>query len=116
MIFNRPKKAKKKQLKWYLNQTIQSMFPNAGIGSTNYTYVNFKAYSPSMSLGNYTRIGFTMYYFGLTMQYVDANGLGVTAYDGMSGGWGNSVYRTIIFDEEPTGDLLTWLQANATPQ
>lgn len=26
------------------------------------------------------------------------------------------VYRTITFDEEPTGDLLTWLQANATPQ
>ena len=25
-------------------------------------------------------------------------------------------YRTITFDEEPTGDLLAWLQANATPQ
>ena len=30
--------------------------------------------------------------------------------------WTNQAYRTIIFDEEPTGDLLTWLQANATPQ
>lgn len=30
--------------------------------------------------------------------------------------WNNQAYRTITFDEEPTGDLLTWLQANATPQ
>lgn len=30
--------------------------------------------------------------------------------------WSNQAYRTITFDEEPTGDLLTWLQANATPQ
>ena len=28
----------------------------------------------------------------------------------------NSVYKTITFDESPTGDLLTWLQANATKQ
>lgn len=35
------------------------------------------------------------------------------------GGWAgvsSQAYRTVIFDEEPTGDLLTWLQANATPQ
>lgn len=35
------------------------------------------------------------------------------------GGWegiSSQAYRTITFDEEPTGDLLTWLQANATPQ
>lgn len=30
--------------------------------------------------------------------------------------WTNQAYRTIIFDEEPTGDLLTWLQRNATKQ
>ena len=33
-------------------------------------------------------------------------------------GWGingaNEVYRTITFEEEPTGDLLAWLQANGT--
>ena len=28
----------------------------------------------------------------------------------------NSVYKTITFNESPTGDLLTWLQANATKQ
>lgn len=30
--------------------------------------------------------------------------------------WINEVYRTITFDAPPTGDLLTWLTANATPQ
>lgn len=29
--------------------------------------------------------------------------------------WNMGTYRTITFEEEPTGDLLTWLQANATP-
>ena len=28
----------------------------------------------------------------------------------------DSVYKTITFNESPTGDLLTWLQANATKQ
>lgn len=30
--------------------------------------------------------------------------------------WKREVYRTITFDVPPTGDLLTWLEANATPQ
>lgn len=30
--------------------------------------------------------------------------------------WLKEVYRTITFDAPPTGDLLTWLEANATPQ
>lgn len=28
--------------------------------------------------------------------------------------WGDQAYRTLTFDEEPTGDLLTWLEANGT--
>lgn len=30
--------------------------------------------------------------------------------------WKQETYRTITFDTPPTGDLLTWLTANATPQ
>ena len=30
--------------------------------------------------------------------------------------WTDEAYRTITFETEPTGDLLTWLQVNATPQ
>lgn len=31
-------------------------------------------------------------------------------------GWDNAVYRTIVFDESPSGTLLTWLQRNGTKQ
>lgn len=34
----------------------------------------------------------------------------------MMGKWRNETDRTITFEEEPTGDLLAFLQANATPQ
>lgn len=30
--------------------------------------------------------------------------------------WYNEEYRTVTFLEPPTGDLLTWLQANAVKQ
>lgn len=32
------------------------------------------------------------------------------------GKWRNETDRTITFEEEPTGDLLAFLEANATPQ
>ncbi len=32
------------------------------------------------------------------------------------GTWANQAYRTITFSTAPTGDLLTWLQANGTKQ
>ena len=31
-------------------------------------------------------------------------------------GWDNEAYRIIVFDTSPSGDLLTWLQANGTKQ
>lgn len=31
-------------------------------------------------------------------------------------GWASSAYRTITFATPPTGTLLSWLKANATPQ
>lgn len=40
---------------------------------------------------------------------------GVMARDA-AGNWNGEEYRTVTFDEPPTGDFLTWLQANATPQ
>lgn len=30
--------------------------------------------------------------------------------------WYNDAYKTLVFNTPPTGDLLTWLQANATKQ
>lgn len=33
-----------------------------------------------------------------------------------AGNWNGEEYRTVTFDEPPTGDLLAWLQANAVQQ
>ena len=41
---------------------------------------------------------------------------GYTVYDIESLNWTNEAYRTITFEEPPTGDLLTLLQANAVKQ
>lgn len=43
---------------------------------------------------------------------------GTSAYAprGAQGYWTNSAYRTVVFDESPSGTLLTWLQRNGTKQ
>ena len=44
----------------------------------------------------------------------------IAGFDAMGGGAGfefyDEAYRTITFDTPPTGELLTWLQSNATKQ
>lgn len=53
------------------------------------------------------------------MYWTDAAGTVKTrAYSLKGYSWTNWLNdtRTITFDEAPTGDLLTWLEANATPQ
>lgn len=41
---------------------------------------------------------------------------GSTAVMADTASWVDQAYRTITFSEPPTGDLLTWLQANGTKQ
>lgn len=47
--------------------------------------------------------------------YVEKMGGDLIVYS-RSSGWSNEAYRTIVFDTSPSGDLLTWLQANGTKQ
>lgn len=47
------------------------------------------------------------------MDYVQGS-IGTSVYE--DGTWTNQAYRTITFATAPTGDLLTWLQANGTKQ
>lgn len=47
-----------------------------------------------------------------TMSYNSAT----TGNDVYEGFWVNEAYRTITFETAPTGNLLTWLQANGTKQ
>lgn len=101
-------------LTWYFNETIDiTSQPDKFWGYSSGIAVSFVS-------GYY---GFT--YDHLIRDYDDTYGVRTLIYYRKStetrelayrNGWRGEVYRTITFDELPTGDLLTWLQANATPQ
>lgn len=101
-------------LTWYFNETIDiTSQPDKFWGYSSGIAVSFVS-------GYY---GFT--YDHLIRGYDDTYGVRTLIYYRKStetrelayrNGWRGEVYRTITFDELPTGDLLTWLQANATPQ
>lgn len=89
-------------LTWVINST-----PTANTSTTfNVTFncagVNYIRLSIYASFGTVTNI----IYSGVVSEI----------YSYANGGWANQAYRTITFDEPPTGDLLTWLQANAVQQ
>jgi hypothetical protein len=101
-------------LTWYFNETIDiTSQPD-----------NFWGYSSGIA------VSFVSGYYGFTYDhlirgYDDTYGVRTLIYYrkisetmelAYRNGWKGEVYRTITFDELPTGDLLTWLQANATPQ
>ncbi len=99
MIFNRPRAAQKKRLTWYFNSkiTISRNVVYSGVFTCGrVTYTSIKLTSGMRS----------------SMQY----GNNTTVYATMSGGWISESYRTIVFPEEPTGSMLAFLEANATPQ
>lgn len=103
-------------LTWYFNETIDiTSQPDKFWGYSSGIAVSFVS-------GYY---GFT--YDHLIRDYDDTYGVRTLIYCrhrestetrelAYRNGWRGEVYRTITFDELPTGDLLTWLQANATPQ
>ena len=100
MIFNRPRRREKKRLKWYFNSKITASRDASYSG----VFKCERATYTSISIGTG---------MGVMMLYVNTQRLGV--YSSMSGGWNSESYRTIVFNEEPTGGLLAFLEANATP-
>lgn len=91
-------------LTWLINEkfTLPPGYPGykANFTSNGTAYVRLQA------------IGNSLAYFYL-INSGTSESMQVT-YNGTS--WVNEAYRTITFGTEPTGKLLTWLQANATPQ
>lgn len=106
-------------LKWYFNKTIT--LPEKGanwvIGfilsewSTHYYQLNV--------VTNTDRV---LVLQGFYTQNIGGPGSGIVVpvtidlYRANKDGWIKSGYRTITFDTPPTGDLLTWLKANAVPR
>ena len=102
MIYNRPRAKKQPDgLTWYFNETLNI--------SRNTSYsVKFTCNAISAKL-----TGIQLLSLAKAMTYKKSDG----AYPVYrTNEWINQEYRTITFAEKPTGGLLTWLQANATPQ
>ena len=89
---------------WYFNDSLVT-------NSTGTFVVNFTSNGVA-----YTKIikSFRSFMNLDRMQYVNSEGK-VTAYDTfLSPVWVNEAYRTIVLDEPATGDVLAFLEANAT--
>lgn len=88
---------------WLLNESLGMdtlSKTNVTFTSNNENFVGI-AYSTS-SMGPQT-----LWYYKNDTEYVVACEYGT---------YSNQAYRTIKFNNAPTGDLLTWLQANGTKQ
>lgn len=94
-------------LTWYFNQTLS--IPVSTTSTTFSTRAHYEG-------GSKTITGIQIINRGdnPNMSYL-GSGFASTAWD-QRRGWRDTAYRTITFDEAPSGDLLAWLQANATPQ
>lgn len=104
---------KKSNLTWYFNETIS--WPDASSYNADFTCDG----------GYYDAIGFTNSAKPSATLYIRYRKHGSTTWQKVAKlnqranppfQWIKEVYRTITFDVPPTGDLLTWLEANATPQ
>lgn len=89
---------------WYFNDTIGE--PNGRIVD-----VNFTSNGSEYTVMEVIRAG----KFFRNMQYRNQNTNDVvSAYDYIASTWLNEAYRTIVLDEPATGDVLAFLEANAT--
>lgn len=99
-------------LTWQLNDRL-TLFGE----ETKVFYINFTSNNQS-----FKGMCFTLSADPIMYYTTDADmGSGVTLYSENFKWMGHdetdrSAYRTITFETAPTGDLLAWLQANATPQ
>lgn len=93
---------------WVLNESLSSQsfgIVDVAFSSNGSDYTKFSRYYKTDMLGEVEQ-DYVAFYTSDT-DYV-------TVYD--TGTWTDQAYRTITFATAPTGDLLTWLQANGTKQ
>ena len=89
---------------WYFNDTIGSF-------GTGKIAANFTSNGTEYVIIHEVKFG----NFSHQMQYENSNtGLISAAYNYKKNKWTNEAYRTIVLDEPATGNLLAFLEANAT--
>ena len=109
MIWNMRRRKKKVSLKWYFNETIVPAMTStskkiftATFKSADSRYTGMQYMATLANGGLVISQLMYMYKFNATVWR-------------RGSGWVNEFYRTVEFEKEPTGELLTFLQANATP-
>ena len=109
MIWNMRRRKKKPKLKWRFNETIVPMMTST---SKKIFTANFKSADKRYTGIQYmvTLINGKLAISQLLYMYK----FNTTVWE-RERGWLTELYRTVEFDEAPTGELLAFLQANATP-
>lgn len=93
---------------WVLNENLTSQsfgIADVSFSSNGSDYIKFARYYKTDMLGEVEQ-DYVAFYTSDT-NYVEVYG---------NGTWTNTAYRTLTFATAPTGDLLTWLQANGVKQ
>lgn len=83
---------------WVMNETIAR---NTKLGTQTISFISNSESYTKMVFGLFNR---SLLSYGSKVVY------------SLSGGWNSPHYRKITFATPPTGDLLTWLQANGVKQ
>ena len=107
MIYNLPR-AKKKGETWYLNESIASTAVT--IDNIEFTS-NFETFT-KIIISYESKVASYLLYDSKLVASISRN----TNTVNWSTTWENEAYRTITLASPATGDLLTWLQANAVKQ
>ena len=98
---------------WLLNETLSltnedKQFDVTFTSNSNVSYIGIhRAHFPKLGLNNLSFVKQSSAGSAtndVVVYYVDGNE------------WVSEAYRTVTFDNPPTGELLTWLQANGTKQ
>lgn len=91
---------------WVLNETISAL--SAFSFSVSFTS-NGASYAGIKTVGAFSPVGYNV-------GYTNSSGSSSSVYFADTNKWANQAYRKLTFDAPPTGDLLTWLQANGVKQ
>lgn len=108
MIWNMRRRKKKKQLTWLFSNSLyyEASEPSKTFSAT-FESAGKEFYS--IKLNFQSKLGL------IQMQYVPLQVYGAVSVYTKFEGFKSKDYQTVEFDEAPTGELLRFLQQNATP-
>nr|DAO81227.1 MAG TPA: hypothetical protein [Caudoviricetes sp.] len=108
MIWNMRRRKKKPKLKWYFNDTVVPITT-----STIRFGVAFRSADGGYSGMRCDPVKIGNEYLVSKLMYM-GRPFNTTVWE-RGRGWVTEGYRTVEFEKEPTGELLRFLQQNATP-